>query len=351
MGGPDRQGIRRIRLLACGDVNLQHRERPAEAFDLVQEELATADLRFADLEMCLYQARDRIVDKPGWTQSDVRMIDGLLAVGIDVVSCANNVTIGAEAIASSLDVLDRHGIAHTGAGHNLTEASRPAIVERQGTRFGFLAATAVYFPHGHAAGPNAPGVHAFACHTAYQPHPRVYELPGAPAITRSWPDPEDMHRLDAAIEELRPRVDVLVIYFHWGVSGQEELAEYQRTVGHRVIDAGADLVLGSHAHVPQAVEVYRNRVIFYGLGNFAFDWHNMARHRSGLLAECLIENRQIVHVSFKPVWRREDSLNQPEMLGLETNRGREISDRVLRLSEAIGTTPRVTGNKVMVWRA
>lgn len=338
-----------IRFIACGDVNLQHRERPAETFDLVLAELRRADLRFADLEMCLYQDRERIVDKPGWTQSDVHMVDGLVAAGFDVLSCANNVTIGAAAIAASLESLDRYGIAHTGAGQNLAAASQPVIIERQGLRFGFLATTAVYFPHGHAAGPNSPGVHAFACHTAYQPHPRVYELPGAPAITRSWPDPEAMQRLEAAILDLRSRVDVLVMYFHWGVSGQEELAEYQRTVGHRVIEAGADIVLGSHAHVPQAVEVYRDRPIFYGLGNFAFDWQNMARQRSGLLAEFLIENRQVVHVAFKPVWRREDILNQPEVLGLDTRRGREIVDRVIRLSEPLGTTFSVAGDKVVVW--
>jgi poly-gamma-glutamate synthesis protein (capsule biosynthesis protein) len=144
-------------------------------------------------------------------------------------------------------------------------------------------------------------VAALKCHTAYEPHPRVAELPGAPAITRSWPDPEALAQLRADVRALRPRVDTLVTYFHWGVSGMEELAEYQQLVAHDVIDHGADLVIGSHAHVPQATEVYQDRVILYGLGNFAFDWTSMGGHRTGLVATCTLAGGRLDRVSVRAV--------------------------------------------------
>lgn len=344
-----RTGGDAVTLVACGDVNLQSRDDPRSAFALVRDELAAADVLFGDLEMCLHDPSSRIVDKPGWIQSDVRMVEGLVDTGFAVVSCANNVNHGADAILSSIDVLDRHGIAHVGSGRDLAAARRPAIVERRGLRFGFLANTAVFFPHDHAAGEDAPGVAALKCHTAYQPHPRVHELPGAPAITRSWPDPAALRRLLEDVRQLRPRVDVLVTYFHWGVSGMAELAEYQPIVAREVVDAGADLVLGSHAHMPQPVEVYRGKVILYGLGNFAFDWVKMAKHRTGLIARCDVREGRIRRVAFRPIWRREDDLNQPEIVGLDSPRGREIVSRVVQLSEPLGTKLVAEGGEILVW--
>jgi poly-gamma-glutamate synthesis protein (capsule biosynthesis protein) len=336
-------------LLACGDVNLQARADPGAAFALVRPELAQADVLFADLEMCLSAPTEKIEGKPGWIQSEARMAEGLVDAGFAVVSCANNVNYGADAILSTLRVLDERGIAHTGSGIDLATARRPAIVERGGVRLGFLARTAVFFPHGHAAGADTPGVAALKCHTAYEPHPRVAELPGAPAITRSWPDPEALAQLRADVRALRPRVDTLVTYFHWGVSGMEELAEYQQLVAHDVIDHGADLVIGSHAHVPQATEVYQDRVILYGLGNFAFDWTSMGGHRTGLVATCTLAGGRLDRVSVRAVWRREDALNQPQFVGPDDPHGREILGRVRRLSEALGTTLTPEGDELVVW--
>jgi poly-gamma-glutamate synthesis protein (capsule biosynthesis protein) len=279
------------------------------------------------------------------------MVEGLVGAGFSAVSCANNVNYGDEAILSSVRVLDKHGIAHTGSGRNMSEAHAPAIVERRGVRFGFLAYTAVFFPYNHAAGTDSPGVSTIKCHTAYEPHPRVYELPGAQAITRSWPDPSELDRVRDDIRKLRPQVDVLVTYFHWGVSGTEELAEYQRIVGHDVIDHGADLVIGSHAHLPQAVEVYRDKVIFYSLGNFAFDWVKMKKHRTGLVAQCAVVDGRINKVSFKPVWRHDDDLNQPEILDIDDPKGHEIVTRVVQLSAALGTTLTPSQGEMVVWSA
>ncbi|MBI4658422.1 MAG: CapA family protein [Verrucomicrobia bacterium] len=347
MGTSVRRDADTLNLVLCGDVNLQHRKEPASAFALVKSELADADILFGNNEMCLFNPSSTIEGKPGWTQSDERMAEGLADVGFDVVSCANNVNYGASAILSSIRVLDSHHILHIGSGKNLEEARKPAIVVKRGVRFGFLAYTAVFFPHGHAATAEAPGVSTIKCHTAYEPHPRVYELPGAHAITRSWPDKAELERVVEDIKTLRSKVDVLVTYFHWGVSGIDEIAEYQRTIGHSAIDVGSDVVVGSHAHVPQGVEIYRNKAILYGLGNFAFDWSNMKGSRTGIVAKIAVANGQIRRVSFKPVWRQESHLNQPEIVATNSTKGRVIVDRLIELSAGLGTQLQISDEEVV----
>ncbi len=335
------------RLTLVGDVNVQ-RDDPRSVFARVRDELRRADVLFGDLEMGLYRPSAVIVEKPGWRQSEERMVEALLDAGFAAVGCANNVVQGDDVVRSTVRALDAHGIAHSGAGEDLATARAPAVVERGGLRFGLLARTAVFYPHGHAAGPSSPGVATLKCHTAYEPHPRVHEMPGAPATARSWPDPASLEALRDDLRALRGRVDVVAVYVHWGVSGSDELAEYQRTVGHDAVDHGADVVFGSHAHVPQAVELYKGRPILYGLGNFAFDWENMRPHRHGLAAEITLDGAEVVQVAVRPVHRRDDALNQPEILPADDGPGRRIVERVAELSKPLGTILEMQDGKAVL---
>jgi poly-gamma-glutamate synthesis protein (capsule biosynthesis protein) len=340
-----------LSLTLCGDVNLQRRDDPDEAFRLVADRLRRADVLFGNMEMCLYRDDALIPDKPGWVQSDVKMVAGLISAGFAGVGCANNVTYGREAVLSSLRELDAHGIGHCGSGVNEQAAREPLIVEKHGVRLGFLARTAVFFPYGHRATATEPGVATVQCHTAYEPNPRADELPAAPPIVRSWPSPAAQQELLQDVAAARSQVDILVCNFHWGVSGSDEVAEYQRHIGHAVIDAGADLVIGSHAHLPQPVEVYNNKVIFYGLGNFAFDWPPMTKYRKGILAEVQVAQSTIQKVIFSPVLRRTDELNQPEVLEFSDPRSSAIAGRVIELSQELGTHIAVTSGEAVVWHA
>ena len=62
----------------------------------------------------------------------------------------------------------------------------------------------------------------------------------------------------------------MVVLIHWGIEREEKPQEYQRALAKRYIDAGADLVIGSHPHVLQGIEYYKGKPIFYSLGNFVF---------------------------------------------------------------------------------
>ena len=350
-----------VRFVGVGDVNLQGRADPGAAFHRVAAELSAADVIYGNLEGPLAGADDPapIPHKPGWVHSDPAMAAGLKAAGFTFMSCASNVAYPPSAALRSLEALDAHAIPHAGAGRTLAEARRPAVVERGGVRFGLLSYTSVFWPHGHAAGTDSPGVATVRIATAYEPGPRVLEMPGAAPVVRTTPDPAELAAFVADITALRPQVDLLVVAMHWGISGSTELAEYQRTVGHAAVDAGADLVLGAHPHVPQGIEIRRRPerrapgIICYSLGNFTFDWPAMRGRADGLLLRCLLdpELRTPVRVSCVPVGRNDSG--QPQVLATDRPPGREITYAVSDLSRPLGTEFRFDpgAQETVIWSA
>jgi poly-gamma-glutamate capsule biosynthesis protein CapA/YwtB (metallophosphatase superfamily) len=281
-----------ITLVLGGDVNIQGRATPSKAFERLEPLLQGADLRFVNLEGPLSgTAGDRdgadIPHKPNWRHSAPEMVEALTSAGIDVVSCANNVTYPPAAAMASLAVLDRAGIAHCGAGANLDAAHAPAVLERDGRKVAFLAYTSLCQPFGQAAQATSPGVAQAFATTAYQPDPRVAGIPGRPPLVRTAPVPEHLERLVSDVQRAKAGNDHVVVSMHWGLPGPD-LTEYQVAYGRAAIDAGADLVAGHGPHTVQAVEVYRGRAILYSLGNLVFDWPAMrGRHVDGLLAGCM----------------------------------------------------------------
>ncbi|WP_082157458.1 CapA family protein [Kocuria sp. SM24M-10] len=101
-----------------------------------------------------------------------------------------------------------------------------------------------------------------------------YELdsatPGGPPTIYTFVAPASQRRMEESIRSLKSRVDVVVVALHKGVGHTPAvLADYEVPLAHAAVDAGADLVLGHHAHIMRGVEIYRGVPIFHGLGNFA----------------------------------------------------------------------------------
>lgn len=165
-------------------------------------------------------------------------------LGIDIVTLANNhaLDFGADALMDTCQTLDEAGIYRVGAGANLEEAKKPVIMEAKGQRIGFLGASRVIPVASWNATASGPGML-----TTYDPAVLLEE-----------------------IRAVRETCDLVVVYVHWGIERDERPQEYQRTLGQQYIDAGADLVIGSHPHVLQGVEYYKGKPIVYSLGNFIF---------------------------------------------------------------------------------
>lgn len=90
---------------------------------------------------------------------------------------------------------------------------------------------------------------------------------------------------DKVLEEIKlikPRVDLVIVYTHWGLEYKTNFSSAQQKQAHQIIDAGADVILGSHPHVIQPIEIYNNKIIFYSFGNFIFDQTFSQKTQEGL---------------------------------------------------------------------
>lgn len=265
-------------LILTGDMNFREVTDPAPVFARIAEVTNAADMLFGNLECCFWDApghdpaeREGFFAPPGAAEA-------LVQAGFDVVGMANNVTFGEAAILSSLARLDELGIAHTGAGANREAAYRPAIVEKNGVKYGFVQRTSVYWPKNHAATTNAPGVAILRGHTAYRPKVDGYAAnrPGVAPEIVTWADRDDLEEYRATLTRLSGEVDYVVASHHWGL--EADVLAYQTDIAHAAIDSGADAVLGHGPHYPLGIESYKDKPILYGTGNFSFNVGHRGRH-------------------------------------------------------------------------
>jgi poly-gamma-glutamate capsule biosynthesis protein CapA/YwtB (metallophosphatase superfamily) len=259
-----------LTMLAVGDVIL-HGEPPAEPFfDLVAPVLRSADVVVGQLEIPL-TSRPVItyVDLYfGSTRlADAGNISALSYSGFNVMHLAGNHIwdSGAPGIEDTIAGLRDSGIDYCGAGMNIDEARRPAVIERDGTRFGFLSYNCTG-PIGSWATMNKPGCAYVHIITAYE---QQWPVVGGYPTIYTFAEPDSLKAMVDDIQKLRPLCDVLVVHFHkgWGFV-PVRLTMYDQQVSYAAIDAGADLVLGDHAHILKGIEHYKGKAIFHNLGDF-----------------------------------------------------------------------------------
>ena len=101
-------------------------------------------------------------------------------------------------------------------------------------------------------------------------------------------------KIISEITRLRPITDFLIVSAHWGIEYNKNYTQDQQNKAHQFIDAGADLVLGAHPHVVEPVEIYKNKHIFYSLGNFIFDQDFSYATTHGLAVRITIPARTTV---------------------------------------------------------
>lgn len=327
-----------------GDLYIR-RDDPPSLFALTGKHLTGADITFGNLEAPLTDGGTPVIGKTAFI-SEPRMVAALTAGGFNAVGVANNHSMdyGAEGILNTLKVLDQAKIGHTGAGRNIAQAHRPAIVEAKGVKVAFLSYASVFLPT-YAAEENRPGIAKVTVATAYQPPARVFEQPASPPIIITIPNAGDMELMRQDVRKAKRRADIVVISWHWGVSqGFRALVPYQIELGHAAIDAGADLIIGHHPHVLQGIEVYKGKLICYSMGNFVFPYKSPNFDIEAIILKCQIAGKRIQRTSFVPVLANDDL--QPEVLDLK--RGEKIIEKIRQLSVQFGTTFTPEGDEVVV---
>lgn len=343
-----RHSDKAVELLILGDIQVHARRAdPTTAFNRMRDTLKAADLVYANLEGLLVKSVGTTIDipdKPEWTHPGPDGVKALRAANIAVVGVANNVASGRANILKSLAVLDANGILHAGAGNNIDEAHKPAIVVRKGVRIGFLQYTARWYQD--------KDMIATATEAGVA---RIKSLDGI-AI-----DPSDLERLRSDVTKLRPQVDIVVVSHHnrdgstavqfgdvKGTSAGRDRTrteEYQKQFAHVALDAGADLVFGHGTHSVQGVEMYAGKPILYAIGHSNFDQPGYEKSVDGLVVRVVIQDKSIVRVSFVPVSR--DANNDVFLLDPAEGEGAKLLQAVKDRSAAPPAL-RIDGHEVVL---
>lgn len=207
-------------------------------------EIEGADIFMANEEFPFSDRGSAAQDKQFTFRLPPARVSMMNEIGVDIVALANNHSLdfGTDALVDTCTALDGAGIKYVGAGPDMNRARQLEKMEVNGKTIGFLAASRVYPDPNWVAGSKKPGMVS-----GYDPSILLEE-----------------------IKKAKGSCDYLVVYVHWGVERDEKPQEYQRMLGKQIIDAGADLVVGSHPHVLQGIEYYNGKPICYSLGNFIF---------------------------------------------------------------------------------
>ena len=268
-----------ITLAAVGDIMLGHRAEPYLAgkgpdypFVNVLPVLQQAHLVIGNLESPISSRGTAVPNKKFTLRAAPVAAAALKAAGIRVVSLANNhsMDFGPLALQDTLKVLGENDILYSGAGMNLEDARAPAFLKVGNLTLAFLSYS-LTFPLEFYAAAGRPGT-----------------APGYREFVKR------------DIEKARPRADLVVVSFHWGAELMTTAKDYQRELGRRSIDWGADLVLGHHPHILQELEVYRGRLIAYSLGNFVFGSES-ERTNSSMILLCTFKGKSLVRVEAVPL--------------------------------------------------
>lgn len=173
-------------------------------------------------------------------------IDRVTEMGFDVLSLSNNhvFDLGAAGLENTIEVLEKRGLKFCGAGRNIEEASRPAVINFGGKSIAFLAYcqyNSVYIGHLQIATETEPGV-----------------------------NPLDIERCEQDIRTAKQRYDYVFVLPHWGNEYQYLPTPICVEWGKRMIDAGADGVFASHTHQVQPMVVYNGHPLAFSMANFLF---------------------------------------------------------------------------------
>ncbi len=247
-------------------------------FELVKDELKSCSVVFGNLE-CPLVYKDKIngMKKNGKKKIHLYAEDdaakSLENAGFNIVSLANNHSLdyGQDGIKQTMELLTKHNIKYSGIWKgNLSIPNAPVVMEVNGTKIGFLCYSDV-------------------SHKSF-----------AAGIKKYGTIPASMKVIRHDIKNAKNKVDILIVYLHWGKEYQN-VKKYQIRQARNLIDLGVDMIVSSHTHLFQDIEMYKEKYIFYGLGNFVFDMKKEETKYSAIV-KVKINNKKIEKVKLIPVY-------------------------------------------------
>ncbi len=362
---------------AVGDI-APDRENPSECFEFVADTLNEADIAFCQLETVFSTRGTRLPQARHAVMVHPKAARAVKEAGFNLVSFAGNHCMdwGKEAFADTIDALRKENISVIGAGANIAEARKPAVFDVKGNKTSFLAYNTI-LPMCYWAEESRPGCAPMRAWTLYEQI--EHDQPGTPCRIHTFPNKEDLQAMIDDIKKAKSISDVVIVSMHWGIHFVPAvLADYQREMAHAAIDSGADLVLGHHAHILKGIEVYKGRVIFYSLCNFAVDLRMDKAHAEGkgfkeiqklnpdwipdfealynfptdsqktIIVKAVISKGSLQEVSFLPAFVNKKTA-QPEILKSHDDRFKQVIDYLELISkdQSLNTKFSTYGNEVI----
>lgn len=316
-----------MRATAAGD-GMIFRRLPGEyaGFTAVRDFIARGDLRFLNLETTVhrFETFGAAVSGGSWFCAPPEVLEDVRAFGFNALSTANNhaMDYSHAGLLKTLEYIRAAGFACAGTGASLAEAAAPAYLDTPAGRFALIGASSSFHPDAVAGNPARgvparPGLNAVRHDTVYRLPPErleelrkiaddiminaaedIYRAQGyrpaleegalpfgklrfeqadAPGV-QTTVDERDMRRVERSIEEARSMADCVLVAMHsHDIAGRslEEPDPFYVDFAHRCIDAGAHAVIGTGPHLLRPIEIYRERPIFYSLGDFILQLETM----------------------------------------------------------------------------
>lgn len=356
--------------MLVGDLILDEPD-PDSFFEPARSTLGQADLLIGQVEVPhTRRGRENTSDIPA-PPSDPNNLAALKHAGFHVATLAGNhiSDVGPDGIEDTIATLRQLKIVTTGAGMTLAEAREPAIIMSRGLKVGTLSYNCVG-PRDSWAGEKKPGCAYVHVITHYE---LDHASPGGPPRIYTFAEPESTDAMLADVEKLRREVDVLIVALHKGIGHTPAaLAMYEHPLAKAVIDAGADIVVGHHAHILRGIEIYKGRPIYHGLGNFVtvtralnieanpspkrLEWARRRRElfgfepdpnyptypfhpeaRNAMIGVCEFSAGGACKAGFIPCW--VNPKGQPEVCG-DDERGRAVASYIEQITRKAGLSTR-----------
>lgn len=271
---------REIVLCAVGDILLDRgvRAQVNGEYDYpyrkVRNVLERADITFGNLECPITTEGTPALKRSILLfKADLENAAAIKEAGFDILNLSNNHTMdyGTEGIINTMNILKDFNINFMGAGDNYEEARKPLYIKKKGCKIGFLGYS-VFPPEGYIS---------------FSDRPDVAKV--------------DIEMLVSEIKAAKENCDFLIVSFHWGKEYEFYAGKMQKELAHTVIDSGGDLILGHHPHVLQGVERYKDRLIFYSLGNFIFDRQIQNDTDKSVIVKLTIKDKKLVCTKIIPI--------------------------------------------------
>ena len=314
--------------IAAGDAFITRRlpQGGYEGFSRLQSCIESHDVRFLNLESTFHDCEGYPAAESGgtWAMSDPRILDDMKTYGFNIVNTANNHSgdFGSGGVLATIRNLHRRDMIFSGTGKDLGDASRPCYLETKHTRVALISCSAT--ARSDRAGAQSadmvgrPGLNPLRYTQVYHLDPEHFAMaetvakvsgvnaqqeksirngysmpPKAGTLTigstkfrkddrcwvESFPNEQDMTRIEAEIREARRQADVVLVSVHCHVlDGSDNTVPPQmlEIFAHRCIDAGAHVIIGHGPHELQGVERYGDGLILYSIGNFIFQTDTVA---------------------------------------------------------------------------